>query len=104
MIMDFFYAALPWVACGLIVAICAAASFREKKHRDSDGQGDDADDSKQADRRMSATFYTVAVISYVTSLLMLAGKHDNSYSSFTVWLAIGSMFMCIGAAMMNRKK
>ena len=103
MITEFFYAALPWVACGLIVAICAAASYRTVRKKRSDAD-DDASDNKQADNSMSVAFYTVAVISYVTSLFMLAGKHDGSYSSFTVWMAIGSMFMCIASVKRIKNK
>ena len=96
MIQEFFFAAWPLVACGLMVAFVCVGMHKAKKLRE---HGDEAN----AYRQQGAGFYIAAVLMYVTSIIMLIDKGHGS-SEFVVWMSLGSMFLCFGAVEMNNMR
>ena len=96
MIQEFFFAAWPFVACGLMVAFVCVGMHNAKKLRE---KGDEAN----AHRKQGTGFYMGSVLMYVTSITMLLDKgHDNT--DFVVWMCLGSMMLCLGAVEMNKSK
>ena len=89
MISDFFYAALPWVTCGLMVAVITAGSFSAAKIKT-------AGDEVKALRRRSRSFYIASALMYFTAMALYLSE-DHGTSSSVTWMCIGSMFLCFGS-------
>ena len=96
MIQEFFFAAWPLVACGLMVAFVCVGIHKAKKLRE---QGDEAN----AHRQQGVGFYIASVLMYVTSIIMLMDKGHGT-SEFVVWMSLGSMFLCLGSVEMNKMR
>ena len=89
--LDFFYAVLPWVSIGIIVAILAVGAVRKP--------------SGQRTNASKPTYlYVASVVAYLTSLLLWVGTDTGSHSHAIVWLSIGAMFLCIGSAVKQKRK
>lgn len=96
MIQEFFFAAWPFVACGLMVAFVCVGMYNAKKLRE---KGDEAN----AHRKQGIGFYMASVLMYVTSIIMLLDKGHNTYD-YIVWMSLGSMMLCLGAVEMRKIK
>ncbi|MGN1263539.1 MAG: hypothetical protein ACI4TW_05835 [Prevotella sp.] len=94
MILDFFFAALPWVSCGLMMAVIAVGSYSASKIK---AEGD----KEKGLRRRAISFYIASVLMYFTAAMLHFAK-DCGMSSSVVWVSIGSMFLCFGSVDMMK--
>ena len=96
MIQEFFFAAWPLVACGLMVAFVCVGMHKAKKLRE---QGDEAN----AHRQQGVGFYIASVLMYVTFIIMQM-EEGHSTSDCVVWMSLGSMFLCLGSVEINKMR
>ena len=96
MIQEFFFAAWPLVACGLMVAFVCVGMHKAKKLRE---QGDEAN----AHRQQGKSFYMASVLMYVTFIIMQM-EEGHSTSDCVVWMSLGSMFLCLGSVEINKMR
>lgn len=90
MVKDFFFAAWPWVACGLMVAVILA-SFVSRK------------DSKN-NVSASAAWYVASSLMYSAAVVAYVAEGEMS-SDVITWMCLGSAYLTFGAvAGVNNKK
>lgn len=84
--MDFITAAMPFITCGLMVAIFAVSNFSEK--------------SKEEENGKNSSYYITAMLWFLTAILTMISSDTSSY---TVYLCLGAFMLCLGEADKKRK-
>jgi len=92
-VLDFITAAAPFIVCGLMIAIIAVAFAVSKVDKEST-------EMKESKRR-SNSYFTVGLLWYACTLISFLGTDSSSYVTY---LCLGSMFLCLGAAELNKQK
>lgn len=102
MITDFFMNALPWVACGLMVAIICAGTYYTTRKKQSGDAPEPSDGKPEKATPLSAYYYIASSIGYAAALIIMFCGNDTSHG--IVWMCIASMFMCIGSAQVAKER
>lgn len=86
---DFFFAAWPWVACGLMVAVILSSLVKHKGAKKTSSA--------------STAWYIASSLMY--SAAVVAMVEDGEFSSDSItWMCFGSAYLAIGAGLQNKTK
>ncbi len=96
MITEFFLSALPWVACGLMVAIICTGFYYTTANKKENAGCTQTEGKCGKTAPLATYFYIAALIGFVTAFILWLSDHGTSHA--IVWMSISSMFLCIGSA------
>lgn len=87
MIMDFITAAMPFITCGLMVALSAVSRLSENS-------------GKEEKNGRFNSYHVTAILWFMTAILTMTSSDTSSY---TVYLCLGAFMLCLGEADKKRK-
>lgn len=96
MITEFFLSALPWVACGLMVAIICTGFYYTTANKKENAGCTQTEGKCGKTAPLATYFYIASSIGYAAALIIMFCGNDTSHG--IVWMSISSMFLCIGSA------
>jgi len=85
--MDFITAAMPFITCGLMVAIYAVSNFSEKSMEEENGK--------------NSSYNITAMLWFLTAIITMIGSDTANY---TVYLCLGAFMLYLGEADKKRKR